>query len=85
MLGRGKGWSPTPAANTSLGRLRWRLCGLRERISYPEDSLRQDFFGDHPWELARPRVVLEDGGDDSGGYEWGRGLEQEGKRVDGER
>ena len=54
-----------------------------ERISYPEDTLRQEFFSDHPWELARPRVVLEDGGDDHAGYDWS-GLEQEGKRVDGE-
>jgi small subunit ribosomal protein S23 len=54
------------------------------RITYPEDALRQEFFSDHPWELARPKVVLEDSGNDHKGYDWGE-LEQEGKRVDGER
>lgn len=28
-------------------------------IKYEEDKLRQQFFQDHPWELARPRVVVE--------------------------
>jgi small subunit ribosomal protein S23 len=53
------------------------------QITYPEDSLRKDFFSDHPWELARPRVVLEDSGNDHKAYDWGE-LEQEGKKVDGE-
>ncbi|KIV99288.1 uncharacterized protein PV09_09056 [Verruconis gallopava] len=54
-----------------------------QRIRYPEDALRQEFFSDHPWELARPRVVLEDSGDDHKSYNWSV-LEQEGKRMDGE-
>ena len=54
------------------------------RISYPEDKLRQDFFGDHPWELARPRVVLENDGRDYQKYDWSR-IEQPGKQLDGER
>ncbi len=28
-------------------------------IKYPEDKLRSEFFGDHPWELARPRLIVE--------------------------
>jgi small subunit ribosomal protein S23 len=54
-------------------------------IPYPEDKLRKDFFGDHPWELARPKVVLEDGGDERKGWDWSTGIRQPGKRIDGER
>jgi small subunit ribosomal protein S23 len=53
-------------------------------LAYPEDKLRTVFFNDHPWELARPRVVLEDSGNDSKHWDWTR-IEQLGKRVDGER
>jgi small subunit ribosomal protein S23 len=53
-------------------------------ITYPEDKLRTEFFSDHPWELARPRVVLEDSGNDHKAYDWSE-LEQDGKRLDGER
>jgi small subunit ribosomal protein S23 len=54
-------------------------------IPYPEDKLRKEFFGDHPWELARPKVVLEDGGDEAKGWDWSKGIRQPGKRIDGER
>ena len=53
-------------------------------IAYPEDKLRSDFFGDHPWELARPRLVVEDSGNDSKRYDWSK-IEQPGKQLDGER
>ena len=39
-------------------------------IYYEEDTLRKEFFGDHPWELARPRMVIEDDGKDSQRHEW---------------
>ncbi|EON62744.1 hypothetical protein W97_01969 [Coniosporium apollinis CBS 100218] len=52
-------------------------------IKYPEDQLRREFFSDHPWELARPRVVLEDDGKDGKRWEWSR-IEQEGRALDGE-
>jgi small subunit ribosomal protein S23 len=55
------------------------------RIVYPEDKLRRQFFADHPWELARPRVVLENDGHDAKEWDWGRGIEQPGKPLDGER
>ncbi|KAF7551992.1 hypothetical protein G7Z17_g4632 [Cylindrodendrum hubeiense] len=35
-----------------------------QRIAYLEDSLRNTFYKDHPWELARPRVILELDGKD---------------------
>lgn len=53
-------------------------------IVYPEDQLRSDFFGDHPWELARPRLVIEDSGNDAKGYDWSK-IQQKGKQLDGER
>ncbi|KAJ6264290.1 37S ribosomal protein S25 [Drechslerella dactyloides] len=54
-----------------------------ERIQYTEDELRQTFFADHPWELARPRILVEDSGNDGLGYDWSR-LQQSGKALDGE-
>lgn len=53
-------------------------------IRYEEDQLRSEFFGDHPWELARPRVVLEDGGRDWETDDWSR-IRQKGRGLSGER
>ncbi|KAF4553261.1 37S ribosomal protein S25-like protein [Elsinoe fawcettii] len=53
------------------------------KISYPEDKLREDFFGDHPWELARPRTILEDDGKDYQRQDWSR-LEAPGRALNGE-
>ncbi|KAF2127155.1 mitochondrial ribosomal protein [Dothidotthia symphoricarpi CBS 119687] len=52
-------------------------------IVYAEDKLRSDFFGDHPWELARPRLVVENTGNDAKGYDWSK-IAQPGKQMDGE-
>ncbi|PGH03790.1 37S ribosomal protein S25, mitochondrial [Helicocarpus griseus UAMH5409] len=54
-----------------------------KEIRYEEDQLRKQFFRDHPWELARPRVVLENDGNDHRNYDWSK-IEQKGKRLDGE-
>lgn len=40
------------------------------RLTYEEDALRWEYFNDHPWELARPRVVLEDDGRDHERWDW---------------
>lgn len=40
-------------------------------IGYEEDKLRWEYFNDHPWELARPRVVLENDGRDAEKWDWG--------------
>lgn len=53
-------------------------------IAYREDTLRSCFFGDHPWELARPRVVLENDGRDYEKNDWSK-LIQPGRPVTGER
>lgn len=50
---------------------------------FPEDKLRTEFFGDHPWELARPRLVVEDSGNDAKNWDWS-GIVQKGKQLDGE-
>ncbi|KAI9797790.1 MAG: mitochondrial ribosomal small subunit component [Piccolia ochrophora] len=54
-----------------------------QKITYEEDRLRKDFFQDHPWELARPRVILENDGRDGERHDWSR-MEQSGKKVDAE-
>ncbi|KAI5306496.1 hypothetical protein KEM56_000617 [Ascosphaera pollenicola] len=53
------------------------------KLVYEEDNLRRRFYKDHPWELARPRVILEQRGNDYKQHDWSR-LVQPGKRLDGE-
>jgi small subunit ribosomal protein S23 len=53
-------------------------------IEYEEDRLRRDFYRDHPWELARPRIVLENDGKDAQRCDWSR-IQQPGKQLSGER
>ena len=53
-------------------------------IKYPEDHLRSKFFADHPWELARPRIVLESDGKDYQQENWAK-IIQPSKKLDGER
>ncbi|KAI5289460.1 mitochondrial ribosomal small subunit component [Ascosphaera aggregata] len=53
------------------------------KIVYEEDALRRRFYEDHPWELARPRVILETWANDYKQHDWSK-LLQSGKRLDGE-
>ena len=53
-------------------------------LQYEEDEIRERFFRDHPWELARPRVVLEREGQDIEAPDYSRVLGQQGKPVTGE-
>jgi small subunit ribosomal protein S23 len=39
-------------------------------LGYKEDKLRWEYFNDHPWELARPRIVLENDGRDRENWDW---------------
>ena len=55
-----------------------------QQIQYEEDALRQRFFQDHPWELARPRVIVEFDGKEARDYDWSRGLRQPGIPLTGE-
>ena len=55
-----------------------------QKITYEEDVLRGEFFKDHPWELARPRTILEESGADSHKTDWSQ-IEQSHKTLNGER
>lgn len=55
------------------------------RIAYPEDQLRKEFYKDHPWELARPRIIMELDGQDAKYLDWSKGLRQRGMALSGER
>lgn len=52
-------------------------------IQYPEDKIRKLFYSQHPWELARPRNLIEKDGNDSAKYNW-KTIDQPNKRLDGE-
>ncbi|KAI8309345.1 37S ribosomal protein S25 [Colletotrichum sp. SAR11_59] len=54
------------------------------RIVHEEDALRTTFYRDHPWELARPRIVLETDGKDYQRCDWSKGLRQPGLPLTGE-
>jgi len=53
------------------------------KIVYPEDELRSTFYRDHPWELARPRLILELDGKDARSRNW-KYLRQPGMALSGE-
>lgn len=53
-------------------------------IVYPEDQLRKEFYKDHPWELARPRIIMELDGEDHKYLDWSKGLRQRGMQLSGE-
>ncbi|KAM0715684.1 hypothetical protein Q7P37_009183 [Cladosporium fusiforme] len=44
------------------------------KVTYEEDRLRWEYFNDHPWELAKPRVILEDDGKDYQRWDWSHAL-----------
>lgn len=54
-------------------------------LEYQEDALRTKFFKDHPWELARPRMIIETDGKDALRVDWSKGLRQPGMALSGER
>ena len=53
-------------------------------MTYEEDQLRRTFFADHPWELARPRMVLETDGKDEEREDWSQ-MSQPRRPLSGER
>ncbi|KAI8724488.1 37S ribosomal protein S25, mitochondrial [Fusarium sp. LHS14.1] len=55
-----------------------------QRIRYLEDGLRTTFYKDHPWELARPRIIMELDGKDYQHCDWSKGLKQPGIPLSGE-
>ncbi|KAH6657655.1 37S ribosomal protein Rsm25 [Truncatella angustata] len=55
-----------------------------QQLLYEEDALRQRFYKDHPWELARPRMIIEMDGKDAQRCDWSKGLRQPGIPLSGE-
>ncbi|KAI1750175.1 mitochondrial ribosomal protein S25 [Xylaria castorea] len=55
-----------------------------QQLVYEEDGLRRQFYKDHPWELARPRIIVEMDGRDAERYDWSKGLRQPGMPLCGE-
>ncbi|TGJ80435.1 hypothetical protein E0Z10_g8325 [Xylaria hypoxylon] len=55
-----------------------------QQLVYEEDGLRRQFYKDHPWELARPRMIIEMDGRDAERYDWSTGLRQPGMPLCGE-
>ncbi|KAL5593979.1 hypothetical protein BROUX41_001031 [Berkeleyomyces rouxiae] len=55
-----------------------------QQIRFPEDALRATFYKDHPWELARPRQILETDGCDAYRVDWSKGVVQPGMQLSGE-
>ena len=49
-------------SSRSQKHLRWKS-ERPKTIVYPEDRLRRKFYEDHPWELRRPRCLIETTGD----------------------
>ncbi|KAF9191408.1 mitochondrial ribosomal small subunit component [Haplosporangium sp. Z 767] len=49
-------------SSRSQKHLRWKSVRPKA-IIYPEDKLRRQFYEDHPWELRRPRCLVETSGD----------------------
>jgi small subunit ribosomal protein S23 len=47
-------------------------------------KLRKKFYKQHPWELARPKILVEEDGADYSRQDWSK-MEQVGKALDGER
>ncbi|KAL1918397.1 mitochondrial 37S ribosomal protein mS23 [Calcarisporiella thermophila] len=59
-LGEGKSHGPTTKTRTHHQQKHLRTRKPRPQpIIYPEDRLRHRFFRDHPFELHRPRVLIE--------------------------
>lgn len=53
------------------------------KLNYVEDELRELFYKQHPWELARPKILLENSGYDTKDQDWSR-LTQINTQLDGE-
>lgn len=58
-----------------------RLVYAPPKLKYMEDQLREIFFQQHPWELSRPKILVENEGNEI--YDWSR-MQQIGKPLDGE-
>lgn len=53
-------------------------------IRFVEDKIRQLFYDQHPWELARPKLVVENDGKDAARIKDWSSIYQKNKKLDGE-
>lgn len=53
------------------------------KLEFLEDQLRDVFYHQHPWELARPKILVENSGDDHSRCDWSHMLQLH-KPLDGE-
>ncbi|KAK7205793.1 mitochondrial ribosomal protein S25 [Myxozyma melibiosi] len=54
-----------------------------QKIVFPEDSIRTTFYTQHPWELARPKILVENDALEFTKSDWSK-IEQHNKQLDGE-
>ncbi|KAK9460368.1 mitochondrial 37S ribosomal protein mS23 [Lipomyces oligophaga] len=54
-----------------------------KKIVYPEDAVRKAFFEHHPWELARPKLLIEEDALEFTRDDWSK-LEQDRRPLEGE-
>lgn len=52
-------------------------------IRFFEDKVRKLFYTQHPWELARPKLLVENDGNDAKWQDWSS-IDQPHKKLDGE-
>lgn len=81
---------PTKPANNAIYDTRLGIHLLHKprvwrpkKLHYVEDELRNLFYHQHPWELAQPKNLVENSGDDVGRADWSH-LKQVHRPVDGE-
>ncbi|RCK60547.1 37S ribosomal protein S25, mitochondrial [Candida viswanathii] len=60
-----------------------RLVHRVPKLVFMEDSLRKVFYKQHPWELARPKNLVENSGEDNKKCNWKHMLQLH-KQLDGE-
>lgn len=54
-----------------------------KKLHFVEDELRELFYSQHPWELSRPKILLENTGEDTLHQNW-ESIVQLNKPLDGE-
>ncbi|SCU90851.1 LAMI_0E03840g1_1 [Lachancea mirantina] len=67
--------------NTKSSRKVTRSLYRAPKLKFTEDKLRQLFYEQHPWELSRPKMLVENTGTEN--YDWSH-IQQLGKPLDGE-
>ncbi|KAK9450807.1 mitochondrial 37S ribosomal protein mS23 [Limtongia smithiae] len=54
-----------------------------KRVIFPENHIRTIFYTQHPWELARPKIVIEEDALDFTRHDWSK-MDQQLRQLDGE-